>query len=141
MVFMLISSVISFLLASQSFNEIALLSLLLKFEGPPVSDPTWSIHSSGRTARASKEGISVMLIEPAESFSYKKLSRTLGRSEDDLPPFPVDADIFPQVKLRVQVARDLDKLLLTTKKERVEKSWFKKAAEEMDIAYSGDDDR
>ena len=61
------------------------------------------VHRSGRTARASKEGISVMLIEPAENFAYKKLSRTLGRSEDEMPTFPVDADIFPQVKQRVKV--------------------------------------
>ena len=45
-----------------------------------------------------------MLIEPAENFAYKKLSKTLGRSEDELPPFPVDGDIFPQVKQRVQVS-------------------------------------
>ena len=61
------------------------------------------VHRSGRTARASKEGISVMLIEPAENFAYKKLSRTLGRNEDEMPTFPVDGDIFPQVKHRVQV--------------------------------------
>jgi len=98
------------------------------------------VHRSGRTARASKEGISVMLIEPAENFSYKKLSKNLGRTEDEMPTFPVDGDIFPQVKQRVQVARELDKLLLSSKKERVEKSWFKKAAEEMDIEVSDDGD-
>ena len=80
-----------------------------------------------------------MLIEPAENLSYKKMCKTLGRSED-LPTFPVDSDVFPQVKARVAVARELDKLLLTSKKEHVEKSWFKKAAEEMDIEYSGSED-
>ena len=39
----------------------------------------------------------------------------------------------------IQVARELDKLLLSTKKEKVEKNWFKKAAEEMDIELSDDD--
>jgi len=101
------------------------------------------VHRSGRTARATKEGISVMMIEPAENASYKKLCKTLGRTaggKDDLPTFPVDSDVFPQVKLRVQVARELDKLLLSSKKEQVEKSWFKKAAEEMEIEFSGNED-
>ena len=34
----------------------------------------------------------------------------------------------------------MDKLLLTSKKERVEKNWFKKAAEAMDMEVSDNDD-
>ena len=42
--------------------------------------------------------------------------------------------------LHAQVARELDKLLLTSKKEKVEKNWFKKAAEAMDMEISDMDD-
>ena len=38
------------------------------------------------------------------------------------------------------MARELDKLLLTSKKEKVEKNWFKKAAEEMDMELSDNDE-
>lgn len=39
------------------------------------------VHRSGRTARASNDGISVMMMEPAEVRDYVKLCRTLKRSE------------------------------------------------------------
>lgn len=41
------------------------------------------VHRSGRTARAAQEGISVMMMEPAEVRDYLKLCRTLKRSEFD----------------------------------------------------------
>ena len=97
------------------------------------------VHRSGRTARAQKEGLSVIMIEPGENIMYKKTCHTLKRKEE-LPEFPIDNSIFSSVKKRVQVARELDKLLLTTKKEDVNKSWLKKTAEEADIDYSEDSD-
>ena len=97
------------------------------------------VHRSGRTARAQKEGLSVIMIEPGENIMYKKTCHTLKRKEE-LPEFPIDNSIFSSVKKRVQVARELDKLLLTTKKEDINKSWLKKTAEEADIDYSEDSD-
>lgn len=38
------------------------------------------IHRSGRTARANREGITILLMEPSESNVYVKLCRTLKRS-------------------------------------------------------------
>ena len=97
------------------------------------------VHRSGRTARAQKEGLSVIMIEPGENIMHKKTCHTLKRKEE-LPEFPIDNSIFSSVKKRVQVARELDKLLLTTKKEDINKSWLKKTAEEADIDYSEDSD-
>jgi ATP-dependent RNA helicase DDX24/MAK5 len=93
------------------------------------------VHRSGRTARAQKEGLSIVLIEPGENNTYKKICHTLKRNEE-LPDFPIDSSIFPSVKKRGQVARELDKVLFRSKKEEVNKSWFKKAAEEADLEYS-----
>lgn len=39
------------------------------------------VHRSGRTARASKEGLSILFIEPNEVKNFVKLQKTLGRSE------------------------------------------------------------
>ena len=36
------------------------------------------IHRSGRTARASREGLSVVLVGPEELGSYKKIMKTLN---------------------------------------------------------------
>ena len=65
------------------------------------------------------------------------MCRTLNRDED-LPPFPVDDQVLSAIKVRVNTARQLDKLLLASKKEEVEKNWFKKAAKEADLEYSDD---
>lgn len=100
------------------------------------------IHRSGRTARANKEGVSVMLIDAGETQSYRKMCKTLNRDED-LTLFPVDGNVLSAVKVRVQTARTLDKLLLDVRKEDVEKTWLKKAAEEAELEISdseSDDD-
>ena len=60
------------------------------------------VHRSGRTARASKEGLSVILIDSTESLSYKKICHTLKRVEE-LPLFPVDSSVYSSVKTRMQV--------------------------------------
>ena len=39
------------------------------------------VHRSGRTARALKEGLSVMLIGPEDQQNYKKIVKTLNRGE------------------------------------------------------------
>lgn len=38
------------------------------------------VHRSGRTARANKEGLSILFIEPNEVKNFVKLQKTLGRS-------------------------------------------------------------
>ena len=40
------------------------------------------VHRSGRTARAQKEGVSIILIDPSENQFYKRMCRTLNRDED-----------------------------------------------------------
>lgn len=39
------------------------------------------VHRSGRTARAQKEGITVLMMEPSEKHYYTKLCKTLGHSK------------------------------------------------------------
>ena len=96
------------------------------------------VHRSGRTARAQKEGVSIILIDPSENQFYKRMCRTLNRDED-LIAFPVEDRVLSAVKIRVNAARELDKLLLASKKEEVEKNWFKKAVQEAELEYSDSD--
>lgn len=42
------------------------------------------VHRSGRTARADKEGLSILLMEPGEVKFFIKLQKTLGRSKKHL---------------------------------------------------------
>uniref|UniRef100_A0A6M2DFK1 ATP-dependent RNA helicase n=1 Tax=Xenopsylla cheopis TaxID=163159 RepID=A0A6M2DFK1_XENCH len=96
------------------------------------------VHRSGRTARAAKEGITILLMEPAESKNYAKLCRTLGKVED-LPLFPIDDAILSAMKKRVNLAREIDSLELQVRRTHAQSSWFEKNAEEMDILLDKDD--
>lgn len=58
----------------------------------------------------------------------------------DLPTFPVVDRLLIAVKERVDVARDIDKLELKCRRQNTQKSWFRKAMEDMDMVLDDDDD-
>ncbi|XP_076066593.1 ATP-dependent RNA helicase DDX24 [Oratosquilla oratoria] len=96
------------------------------------------IHRSGRTARATQEGLSVLLVDGKEATCYHRICTTLKR-EADLPPFPVDIEILRQVKERVNLARGVEKLEYSQRKSSVEDNWLKKAAQEAELLLDEDD--
>lgn len=57
------------------------------------------IHRSGRTARATREGLSLMLIGPEDVINFKKIYKTLKKDED-IPPFPVQTKYMDVVKVK-----------------------------------------
>ncbi|XP_034940551.1 ATP-dependent RNA helicase DDX24 [Chelonus insularis] len=95
------------------------------------------IHRSGRTARAWKEGITVLMMEPSELQFYTKLCQTLGRTQD-MPAFPVVDRLLIAVKECVNTAREIDKLELMCRRNNTQKGWLKKAAEDMDLLLDED---
>ncbi|XP_018335713.1 ATP-dependent RNA helicase DDX24 [Agrilus planipennis] len=108
---------------------------VLHYQMPRTSESY--VHRSGRTARASKDGITVLLIDPSELQSYLRLCRTLGKGED-MPLFPVQQNILAAVKQRVNLAREVEKLELQNRKKSSEKGWLQKAADDMDIILDDD---
>ncbi|KOX77239.1 ATP-dependent RNA helicase DDX24 [Melipona quadrifasciata] len=97
------------------------------------------VHRSGRTARAQKNGITVLMMEPSEKQYYSKLCKTLDRTED-LPMFPVVDKLLIAVKERVDIAREIDKLELKYRRDNSQKSWLRKAVEEMDLVLEEDEE-
>ncbi|XP_018306369.1 ATP-dependent RNA helicase ddx24, partial [Mycetomoellerius zeteki] len=97
------------------------------------------VHRSGRTARAQKEGITVLMMEPSEKQNYTKLCKTLGRTHD-LPVFPVIDRILITIKERMDVARDIDKLELKCRRQNNQKSWLQKTVEDMEMILDEEDD-
>ncbi|KAJ3412686.1 ATP-dependent RNA helicase ddx24 [Chytridiales sp. JEL 0842] len=97
------------------------------------------VHRSGRTARAMKEGMSVMLCGPAEVGVYKKICHALGKTEG-LPEFPVDRSILAAIRSRLNLATKIEAEEHKMKKQRVEKDWLKKAAEDAEMILSDDSD-
>ncbi|KAH0818109.1 hypothetical protein GEV33_004680 [Tenebrio molitor] len=103
---------------------------VLHYQTPRTSESY--LHRSGRTARATQLGITVLLIDPSEIQSYVRMCKTLNKSQD-LPMFPVQEDCLKSVKHIVNLGRQLDKLELDMRKENSEEGWLRKAAKEMDI--------
>ncbi|XP_058833519.1 ATP-dependent RNA helicase DDX24 [Topomyia yanbarensis] len=87
------------------------------------------VHRSGRTARASKEGITVLLIGADEVKDYVKLNQNLGRTED-LPMYPMSERMMKQIKERVNLARDIERMDLHQRRNNETQSWEEKVAKE-----------
>ncbi|CAJ0579878.1 unnamed protein product, partial [Mesorhabditis spiculigera] len=91
------------------------------------------IHRSGRTARASQTGLTVLLVDGQDAVFYRRICKNLNR-EKDLPLFPIDApELFSALRPRVKLAAELDSILHRRKKIRSKENWFIKAAEEADL--------
>ncbi|CAG0884591.1 unnamed protein product [Darwinula stevensoni] len=109
---------------------------VLHYQVPRTSESY--IHRSGRTARAAKEGLSVILMDPSEVSAYRKLCFTLNR-EADLPVFPIDAELMPSIQDRVKLAQQLALEMHRLEKKSADSKWFEKAAKELDLALSDSD--
>ena len=90
------------------------------------------VHRSGRTARADKDGLSVMMVCPEELGLYRKIVRTLNKDEE-LAVFPVDSNFLPSLKERLSLACKIDKLEHSDAKMKAQNQWFVRSAREMDI--------
>nr|XP_018907481.1 PREDICTED: ATP-dependent RNA helicase DDX24 [Bemisia tabaci] len=90
------------------------------------------VHRSGRTARGTSEGLTLVLCDPLEMPDYNKLIRTLNRKRD-LPEFPVEMHLFMAIKERVKVAHLIERVELHEKKSNSKINWFQKAARECDM--------
>ncbi|XP_068624916.1 ATP-dependent RNA helicase DDX24 [Battus philenor] len=96
------------------------------------------VHRSGRTARATKEGLTILMMEPSEAYSYTKLCRTLNKTSE-LPTFPVAEQSIPGIRDTVALAREVDGLMLKRRRANQAEGWREKAAREMDIIIDDDD--
>ncbi|KAG7466314.1 hypothetical protein MATL_G00163450 [Megalops atlanticus] len=95
------------------------------------------VHRSGRTARATKEGLSLLLIGPDDMMNFKKIYRMLGKDED-LPMFPIQTKCMAMIKERVNLARKIEKIEYHNSREKHHNSWFKQAAEALEVDLDDD---
>lgn len=57
------------------------------------------VHRSGRTARATKEGLSLLLVSPDDMLNFKKIYRSLGKDEEEVPMFPIQTKCMDGIKV------------------------------------------
>ncbi|CAH2057007.1 unnamed protein product, partial [Iphiclides podalirius] len=96
------------------------------------------VHRSGRTARANKEGLTILMMEPSEAYTYAKLCRTLNKTSEPAT-FPVPERGLAAAKEPVALAREVEALALRRRRSAAAAGWRQKAAREMDILIDDDD--
>ncbi|KAI0087341.1 DEAD-domain-containing protein [Irpex rosettiformis] len=96
------------------------------------------VHRNGRTARAMRNGFSLLMCAPDERKIVKALLGSLKRSEDEIPEISVEHYLLDKLKERIQLARQIDNAQHKIKKENHEKHWLKEAAEAMEIELDSD---
>lgn len=95
------------------------------------------VHRSGRTARAAREGLSLLLIGPDDLINFRRICRTLGKSED-LPVFPVQNHCMSAIKERVTLARKIEKIEYFHGREKQHNSWVRQASEALELDVDDD---
>ncbi|CAL4071272.1 unnamed protein product, partial [Meganyctiphanes norvegica] len=112
--------------------DIPLIQHVIHYQVPRTAETY--IHRSGRTARATQEGLSILMVDSSEMSKYRQLCTTLNRATD-LPPFPNDLSIMSQVKKRVNLGREVEKMEHTNRKSNAEDNWFRKAAADAELHF------
>uniref|UniRef100_A0A6I8RZT6 ATP-dependent RNA helicase n=1 Tax=Xenopus tropicalis TaxID=8364 RepID=A0A6I8RZT6_XENTR len=95
------------------------------------------VHRSGRTARASSDGLTLLLIGPNDMINFKKIFRTLEKNEE-LPDFPVESKCMSGIKERVNLARMIEKMEYFNCKAKQQNSWLQQAAEALELDLDDD---
>ncbi|NXG16427.1 DDX24 helicase, partial [Grallaria varia] len=95
------------------------------------------VHRSGRTARAANEGLSLLLIGPDDLINFRKIYKTLGKSEE-LPFFPVDTKCMTSIKERMNLARQIEKAEFFNSRAKQHNSWLQQAAEALEVDLDDD---
>ncbi|XP_057531475.1 DEAD-box ATP-dependent RNA helicase 13-like isoform X2 [Amaranthus tricolor] len=95
------------------------------------------VHRSGRTARASTDGCSILLVSSNERSKFPFLCKSFGK--DTLQRFPIDDSYMPEVRKRLSLARQIIKISLKDSKEKVKDSWIKRNAESIGLDMEEND--
>ncbi|CAO2831964.1 unnamed protein product [Amaranthus hypochondriacus] len=95
------------------------------------------VHRSGRTARASTDGCSVLLVSANERSKFASLCKSFGK--DTLQRFPIESSYMPEVQKRLSLARQIDKISRRDSKEKVKESWIKRNAEAIGLDVEDND--
>ncbi|ODV87844.1 hypothetical protein CANARDRAFT_193276 [[Candida] arabinofermentans NRRL YB-2248] len=99
------------------------------------------IHRSGRTARAGKEGVSIMLCSPQEaSGPLRQLRKLVTKNDevDDMKTLPLEMDILNELKERLDLSAKLAQSEVNSQVMNKEKTWLEAAADELGISDLSD---
>uniref|UniRef100_A0A673YF12 ATP-dependent RNA helicase n=1 Tax=Salmo trutta TaxID=8032 RepID=A0A673YF12_SALTR len=107
---------------------------VIHYQVPRTSETC--VHRSGRTARATKEGLSLLLVGPDDMMNFKRIYRALGKDEE-VPMFPFQSKCMAAIKV-VNMARKIEKIEFHNSREKQHNSWFKQEAEALEVDLDDD---
>ncbi|KIK99198.1 hypothetical protein PAXRUDRAFT_823034 [Paxillus rubicundulus Ve08.2h10] len=96
------------------------------------------IHRNGRTARAMRQGFSLLMCAPDERRVVRTLLSSLGRHDSDIPELPMELTLVDSLKTRIHLARQIDSQQHKVKKRNHERNWLRETAEAMEIEVDSD---
>ena len=92
------------------------------------------VHRSGRTARATADGLALLLVTPGERSRFASLCVALGRAPTrGFPRFPTDATALRAASRRAAAAVALDGVAHARSKRAGDAAWRAKAAAAADL--------
>ena len=98
------------------------------------------IHRSGRTARASASGLSVILASPLvhEVQNLNRIVHILGLTKDRMPELGMKMTIIKRATTRVKLARQIFIADTKVRRSKSKEDWLLTAAQEMDMIVDED---
>ncbi|KAF4595699.1 ATP-dependent RNA helicase MAK5 [Ophiocordyceps camponoti-floridani] len=121
--------------------DIPRVDLVLHYHVPRAADVY--IHRSGRTARANRGGVSVLLCSPDEVIPVRRLAAKVHEGgqrgkQHVIPLLPLDVTIAARLRHRVSLAKKIADAGLAKNKARSDDAWMRAAAEELGVDYEDD---
>lgn len=107
------------------------------------------VHRSGRTARASASGSSILLCEPKEVVATRRLVAKVHaqnavtgggpKAKYYMRSLDLDRKVVARLKPRVTLAKKIADSVLAKEKKSGDDEWMRKAAEELGVDYDSDE--
>ncbi|KAK0641022.1 P-loop containing nucleoside triphosphate hydrolase protein [Cercophora newfieldiana] len=125
------------------------IDLVIHYHVPRSADDY--VHRSGRTARASSSGVSILLCGPKESIPTQRLvakvhaaaeaksPSTKKKTHDIVHTIDIDRRIVSRLRERVVLAKKITDATIAKDKGGKDDSWMRKAAEELGVEYDSDE--
>ncbi|KAI1763716.1 DEAD-domain-containing protein [Hypoxylon sp. FL1150] len=118
--------------------------LVVHYHVPRAADAY--VHRSGRTARAERTGLSILLCAPEEVVPTRRLIAKVHSSTDKgskknffVQTLDMDRKLVNRLKPRVTLAKKIADAALAKEKGSKEDDWMRNAAEELGVEYDSDE--
>lgn len=105
------------------------------------------IHRSGRTARADRSGVSIILCSPDEVLPMRRLAGKVhaqraaaaGKKQRMIESLPIDRKIAPRLRRRLDLAKKITDAALAKEKAHSNDAWLRNAADELGVEYDSEE--